>query len=253
LHRTSLYGYGADVVTAALLSFGGVFVAEFGDKSQLMAMTFALRHRWAVVIAGICTATAMVFTVSVLIGHYLGAALPSGLVSVVAGMAFIVVGLWSLRDEFAGGSHSVAPAARPGKSTTEAVAAVTTSFALAELGDKTMFVGIGLAANHNAFGVWLGSTLAMVIADGLAAAGGIVIGRHLPEHRIRIVAAFGFVYVGAWTLLSATTELPTPTVAGVAVTVPLSAVLVCLYRRRRRLHATVIDDVLAHHREPVAR
>ena len=34
------------VFAALLLSFGVIFVAELGDNSQLMAMTFALRYRW---------------------------------------------------------------------------------------------------------------------------------------------------------------------------------------------------------------
>ena len=35
---------------ALVISFGVIFVAELGDKSQLMAMTFALRYRWWVVL-----------------------------------------------------------------------------------------------------------------------------------------------------------------------------------------------------------
>ncbi len=37
------------MLSAALISLGVVFVAELGDKSQLMTMTYALRHRWWVV------------------------------------------------------------------------------------------------------------------------------------------------------------------------------------------------------------
>ena len=48
---------------AVLLSFAVIFVAELGDKSQLMAMTFALRHRWWVVLGGITFATTAVFFV----------------------------------------------------------------------------------------------------------------------------------------------------------------------------------------------
>jgi putative Ca2+/H+ antiporter (TMEM165/GDT1 family) len=33
-------------VGAFLLSFGVIFVAELGDKSQLIAMTFATRYRF---------------------------------------------------------------------------------------------------------------------------------------------------------------------------------------------------------------
>ena len=57
---------------ALLLSFGVIFVAELGDKSQLMAMTFALRYRWWVVLTGVAIAAFTVHGFSVAIGHFLG-------------------------------------------------------------------------------------------------------------------------------------------------------------------------------------
>ena len=54
---------------ALLLSFGVIFVAELGDKSQLMAMTFALRYRWWVVLGGITAATTAVHLISVAVGE----------------------------------------------------------------------------------------------------------------------------------------------------------------------------------------
>ena len=45
---------------ALLLSFAVIFIAELGDKSQLMAMMFALRYRWWVVLTAILAATTAV-------------------------------------------------------------------------------------------------------------------------------------------------------------------------------------------------
>ena len=44
------------MLTAILISLAVVFVAELGDKSQLMTMTYALRHRWWVVLSGVAIA-----------------------------------------------------------------------------------------------------------------------------------------------------------------------------------------------------
>ena len=41
------------MLAATLVSLGVVFLAELGDKSQLMTMTYALRHRWWVVLSGV--------------------------------------------------------------------------------------------------------------------------------------------------------------------------------------------------------
>ena len=41
------------MLAATLVSLAVVFVAELGDKSQLMTMTYALRYRWWVVLTGV--------------------------------------------------------------------------------------------------------------------------------------------------------------------------------------------------------
>jgi putative Ca2+/H+ antiporter (TMEM165/GDT1 family) len=63
-------------VDAFLLSFGIIFIAELGDKSQLMAMTFATRYRALTILLAITVATALVHLLSVMVGAAVGAALP---------------------------------------------------------------------------------------------------------------------------------------------------------------------------------
>ena len=53
---------------AFLISFGIIFVAELGDKSQLMAMTFAARYRATTILVAITAATALVHLFSVVVG-----------------------------------------------------------------------------------------------------------------------------------------------------------------------------------------
>ena len=48
------------MLAAILLSLGVVFLAELGDKSQLITMTYALRHRWWVVLTGVGIAAFLV-------------------------------------------------------------------------------------------------------------------------------------------------------------------------------------------------
>jgi putative Ca2+/H+ antiporter (TMEM165/GDT1 family) len=185
------------VLAALLLSFAVIFIAEMGDKTQLVAMMFALRYRWWVVLAAITAATTVVHVLSVAIGHYLGAALPTHLLGLIAGAAFIFFGLWTLR----GDSLSDEEATRAEKATAPAFFVVTSAFVLAELGDKTMLATITLAADNDWLGTWIGSTLGMVAADGLAIIVGAVAGKHLPERLIQIVAAVLFLLFGSYMLL----------------------------------------------------
>jgi Ca2+/H+ antiporter, TMEM165/GDT1 family len=185
-------------VQALLLSFGVIFVAELGDKSQLMALAFAARYRAVPVLVGITAATAVVHAISVVVGASVGSALPTGTISVVAGLAFVGFGLWTLR----GDRLSEAEAARAERSDRSAVVAASIAFFLAELGDKTMLATVTLATTEEAWGTWAGSTLGMVAADALAIGVGRVLGTRLPERAIRVGAAVAFFAFGAVLVLS---------------------------------------------------
>ena len=174
-----------------------IFVAELGDKSQLMAMTFAARYRAWTILAAITAATAVVHLLSVAVGSILGAALPTELISVLAGIAFVGFGIWTLRgDEL--DEDDEAKARRMNRSVFFTVA---TAFFLAELGDKTMLATVTLAADYGWFGVWLGSTVGMVAADALAIVVGQQLGARLPERVIKIGAAVIFFAFGAYLVI----------------------------------------------------
>jgi putative Ca2+/H+ antiporter (TMEM165/GDT1 family) len=208
------------VLAASLLSLAVIFVAELGDKSQLMAMTFALRHRWWVVLAGITVATTAVHLISVGVGHYLGAALPTHLLGILAGLAYVLFGLWTLR----GDKLSEDEAARAQRTTVPAFFAVTSAFLLAELGDKTMLATITLATDHDWVGVWIGSTIGMVTADALAILVGALAGKHLPERFIQLAAAALFLVFGVSMLLEgAFPAVPGIAIGGISVVVVLLA------------------------------
>lgn len=191
------------MLNALLISFAVVFVAELGDKSQLMAMTFAARFKWWVVLLGITAATALTHIASVGIGYALGSAIPTQLITAVAGISMLVFAFWTWRGDTLSDDES----ASADRVTRSVFLAVASAFFLAELGDKTMLATITLTTQHNWFGVWVGSTLGMVAADGLAIAVGALLGARLPERAIAIGATVLFFAFGAWLLAEAWPEL----------------------------------------------
>jgi Ca2+/H+ antiporter, TMEM165/GDT1 family len=179
-------------VDALLLSLGVVFVAELGDKSQLMTLAFAARYRLAPVLAGIVAASALVMGVSVLVGAAVGDLLPTDAVTVVAGLAFLGVAAWTVRGEDDGEDEVVATARR----SRSALFTVGGAFFLAELGDKTMLATVSLATRHGVWGTWAGATLGMVGANLLAVAGGRALGARLSARTVRRGAAALFLVFG---------------------------------------------------------
>jgi Ca2+/H+ antiporter, TMEM165/GDT1 family len=187
------------VLEAFLISFGVIFVAELGDKSQLMALGFATRYPVVPVLIGITIATGLVHLVSVGIGAVIGNALPERAIEAVSGVAFIGFALWTLR----GDDLDEEDEKRLNQSHGSVILTVGGLFLLSELGDKTMLATITLATEHGLFGVWLGSTVGMVAADAIAIGVGRVAGDRLPERAIRIGAAALFALIGIASLVEA--------------------------------------------------
>ncbi len=174
------------------LSFGVIFVAELGDKSQLMALAFATRYKAWEVLLGITVATAVVHALSVLAGRLISVRLPTDAINIVAGIAFFAFAAWTLR----GDTLTADEEAKAGKSHRYPVLAVGVAFFLAELGDKTMLATVTLATTEAWLGTWIGSTLGMVAADALAVVVGRQLGTRLPERAIRWGAAASFLVFG---------------------------------------------------------
>jgi putative Ca2+/H+ antiporter (TMEM165/GDT1 family) len=180
-------------VAATAVAFGTIFVAEMGDKSQLMALAFATRFRAWAILLGITIATAAVHAVSVGIGAVLQLSLPTRAIDIVAGLLFFGFAAWTLRGDTLTKADEERVERAGGRS---AVVAASLAFFLSELGDKTMLATITLATTYPPLGVWVGSTLGMVAADGLAIVVGRVLGSRLPERAVRIGAAVLFVLFG---------------------------------------------------------
>lgn len=177
---------------AILVAFGVIFLAELGDKSQLMALTFAARFRALPVLIGVAAASAIVQGLWVTVGIVLHVSLPTTVVNVGAGAVFLAFAVWTLVDT----DESSASAERNGGGW--AVAKAATAFVLAEIGDKTMLATVALAAHGEALSTWIGASLGMVVANGFAVALGHRLGDLVPRRVVHLLAggvfaAFGIV------------------------------------------------------------
>jgi putative Ca2+/H+ antiporter (TMEM165/GDT1 family) len=229
------------MLAAALLSLGVVFLAELGDKSQLITMTYALRHRWWVVLSGVGIAAFLVHGVSVTIGHFLGLTLPERPIAFAAAIAFLGFAVWTWRD--GGVDDEVTTVKEP----RFVLLAVISSFVLAELGDKTMLATVALASDNNWAGVWIGATVGMVLADGVAIAVGRLLHKRLPERFLHVMASLLFLLFGLWILFANALRLPTVAIA-VTATVGGAAIAVGFIRwaRRRKASASPVTPDASH-------
>ena len=173
----------------AMVAFGLTFLAELGDKSMLLAVALAARFRPRQVLAGIATAAVIMLSLATLLGAALGTALPQRLLAFGGGALFIAFGLWSLRAEDEGEEQ----AELRGRSVW---LGVTLAFLVAEFGDKTMLAVATLASTRAPVPTWLGASVGMTLASGLAVGLTMLAGRRLPEQTIRLAAAGAFLLFG---------------------------------------------------------
>ncbi len=184
------------------LSLAMIFLAELGDKTQLVALTLATRYNARVVLWGIFWATLGVHIASTTIGWVMGGILPTDWIQFFAGLAFIVFGFWTLRGDSLDDNEEVHT------KITSPFWLVFVTFFLAELGDKTMLSTVTLATTNAFIPVWIGSTLGMVLSDGLAIWIGTILGTRLPEKAVKLGASVIFFAFGAFSMLQGGLRLP---------------------------------------------
>ena len=177
-----------------------IFVAELGDKSQLVALWFSTRYRWWTVLAGVTAATLLVHLGSVGAGRALDGLVPDSLLRLVVPASCPGFAWWSLR----GDTMDESDTKERQMPYVGAFGIVAVAFFVSELGDKTQLATVSIAGNDPEWiGVWLGSTAGMVLADALAIGVGLALGKHLPQRRVGQVAAVLFVVFGVITMASA--------------------------------------------------
>jgi putative Ca2+/H+ antiporter (TMEM165/GDT1 family) len=219
-------------LAAFIASFALVVLAEMGDKTQFIAMTFATKFNPYKVLFAVFLATIANFAITVAIGQLLTTVVPLDVISLAASSSFICFGLWTLRPE--------KPKAETQKTSRfGAVGTVGAAFFIAEFGDKTQLTTISLAAQYrSAVAVLLGATLGMLVADGIGIGIGVVLGRHIPQRAVKWVSAVIFIVfglAGIYEVLPSKVGL-TVTALVLAALIVASALAIAFITRKRGLN-----------------
>jgi putative Ca2+/H+ antiporter (TMEM165/GDT1 family) len=78
--------------------FATVFLAELGDKTQLATLLFASDNENSKLVVFLAAAAALILSsaVAVLVGHTLGKHINPKYFSWIAGIGFIIIGIWTI-------------------------------------------------------------------------------------------------------------------------------------------------------------
>ncbi|MFA6164424.1 MAG: TMEM165/GDT1 family protein [Methylobacter sp.] len=157
-----------ELSATAATSFALIAAAEIGDKSQLVCMTLASRHRAMPIMLGAVAAFAFLNTLAVVFGVAIASWLPEHIVASIVAFLFAVFGIHSLRVEEDDDEEEIKEKSGHG--------IFFTTFLLitvAEFGDKTQLAVVALSSTAAPLAVWFGSTVALASTSAL----GILAGR----------------------------------------------------------------------------
>jgi len=157
-----------ELSATAMTSFALIAAAEIGDKSQLVCMTLASRHRALPVLLGAIAAFSLLNTLAVVFGVALASWLPATIVAATVAFLFAAFGIHSLRIQEDEDDEEVKE-----KSGHSIFFTTFLLITIAEFGDKTQLAVVALSSTAAPLAVWMGSTFAL----GAISALGVLAGR----------------------------------------------------------------------------
>lgn len=208
-------------------AFALIFAAEMGDKTQIIAMTFATQYTVREVILGVALGVILNHGLAIILGRYLSTIVPMNLIQIVAGFMFTIFGIMALKDEDM-------DTLEEGKKLSP-VMTVALAFFIGELGDKTQLTAMTLSTEGN-YPLFIlgGTTLGMIATSSLGIFVGSKVGDKIPEVSIKIISSLVFLLFGVLKLISV---LPSKYLSPLNITVFIlivSSIEIVLIRRLMR-------------------
>lgn len=173
-----------------LSSFFLIFIAEMGDKTQLMAMAFTTRFKPLQVFSAISTAIILNNLIAVIAGSLIAGIFPISIIKIVSFILFILFGLWTIYD---GNSQEEK---KTEKTIINPFFTIAIFFFLSEFGDKTQIAAMTLAMNQNPLYVFIGACAGMIAANLIGIFIGVFVSKNLPSHIIKWISAIIFIAIG---------------------------------------------------------
>ncbi len=177
-----------------------IFIAEMGDKTQILAMAFATKYPVKKVLIGIFIGSLLNHGMAVIFGSYISTMIPIELIQIIAGVAFVIFAIWSLKVDYDDEEQ------QQNQNKYGAIVTVAIAFFIGELGDKTQLTAITLATEAS-FPVFIlaGTVLGMMATGGLGIYVGQKLGDRIPDIIMKLIASGIFLFFGTMKLV---TSLP---------------------------------------------
>jgi putative Ca2+/H+ antiporter (TMEM165/GDT1 family) len=209
-----------EMTQAAMMALGAVFLMEIGDKTQLTAFALSIRYQSPFrVFFGVITGLTGVTLIAVLLGIILKETIDFQLLKPFIAILFVIGGVFIIYSEFKNNNDienricpvSLDQCTKPKencpeidncelfKDATIRKGAFIRSAILmfgAELGDKTMLMGLGLATQFDPIGVFIGALIALTMVNAIGVFAGDKVANKIPRKTLGLISGILFIITG---------------------------------------------------------
>ena len=211
------------------------FIAEMGDKTQLMLIAMTSKFKVRDIVIGTLVAVLVLNGLAVLAGGLVGSLIPAWLIKIIAALAFLYFAATSLIKD------DDEEEAEANSKIKFAPLAVFCTFFVAELGDKTQLTAMTFGANEGldkALTVWIACSIGLFAADMLGMVAGLLMKSKMPEGALNTIAFIIFAIFGVLTLheglgLITTIATSTAIVITVLAAIVFAGICVYIYKKNR--------------------
>lgn len=200
-----------------------IFMAEMGDKSQILAMTFSTKYKVKKVFIGLFIGILLNHMLAVFIGSQLNQYFPIEMITLLAGILFVIFGLYSFRLDTNEAEELKETKYGP-------IITIALLFFIGELGDKTQLTAITLSSEAQYPLVILTATvLGMLFTSMFGIFLGIKFGRKIPVKYMKLGSSLVFLIFGILKISSNTMNLDTMLIQSIIVLVLVIYALLLIF------------------------
>lgn len=198
-------------LNAFFVAFGLIFIAELGDKTQLIILSLACKGHSPNKLA---LGAVLGFAVVVFLGGFLALIITQYIdliwITLTAGVIFVIIGIIQFIGLIRNHNVKIEPESEDAKSQKILNSKMQSSVAIGflaifsmEMGDKTQVMTILLAATSvSLYGTLIGSWIALSLLAIIGAVAGEWLAKKVPKRKLEWVATSAFIIIGIIMIIS---------------------------------------------------
>ena len=188
-----------------IIAFIFVFLAELGDKTQILILSFASKVKIYNILLGIAIGSFLSHGIAILFGSKIASLENNSILYILKNLTyitFIVLGIISLISKDTPKTNNKI-FKKIGNTSGNYILIIAICIMIGEIGDKTFLTSIGLGIEYSSYKIPLviGAILGMVASNSIAIFFGKFLEKSISDKHIKIISSLIFIVFGILSIL----------------------------------------------------